>query len=276
MKKTLLLLTTATFVFITTNLFSNQTGAPTNATGAPGESTCAQAGCHTGTVVNGGGGSAMIMITGDSVSYIPGKTYEINIHVMETGRSKFGFSIVAKDANHLKQGTFAVGGNSGVQVVGSTKYGTHTSGGTLGSTDSKIWKMKWTAPATNVGTITFYAACNAANGNNDESGDHIYTTNLVFPAATTTGVSELINPSTFSVYPNPSNDKLHLQYELKQNSTVLINLLDLTGRLVYTSNESQQKGAQSRSIDLSAFNKGIYLLQMQAGSDVLTQKIAVN
>ena len=36
----------------------------------------------------------------------------------------------------------------------------------------------WTAPATDVGPVTIYAAANAANGNNDESGDHIYTTRL--------------------------------------------------------------------------------------------------
>jgi uncharacterized protein (TIGR03437 family) len=43
---------------------------------------------------------------------------------------------------------------------------------------TNIINVTWTAPATNVGTVTIYAAANAANGDGNNTGDHIYTTKL--------------------------------------------------------------------------------------------------
>ncbi len=47
--------------------------------------------------------------------------------------------------------------------------------------------VDWTPPATDAGPITLYAAGNAANGTNTDTGDRIYTTSgEISPAATTT------------------------------------------------------------------------------------------
>jgi uncharacterized protein (TIGR03437 family) len=45
----------------------------------------------------------------------------------------------------------------------------------------------WTAPASDVGPVTIYVAANAANGNGDDSGDHIYTTKLQLSPSATAG-----------------------------------------------------------------------------------------
>ena len=42
--------------------------------------------------------------------------------------------------------------------------------------DQRTWMFKWIAPSTNVGPVSFYAAGNGANGNNETTGDFIYTT----------------------------------------------------------------------------------------------------
>ena len=46
----------------------------------------------------------------------------------------------------------------------------------------KFHYVPWTAPSTDVGTVTVYVAANAANGNGNETGDHIYTTKLQLSA----------------------------------------------------------------------------------------------
>jgi uncharacterized protein (TIGR03437 family) len=43
--------------------------------------------------------------------------------------------------------------------------------------------ISWTAPSTDVGPVTIYAAANAANGNATNTGDRIYTTSLKLSAA---------------------------------------------------------------------------------------------
>jgi uncharacterized protein (TIGR03437 family) len=64
---------------------------------------------------------------------------------------------------------------------------THTLSGTrLGTPASATFEFDWTPPAADLGKITLYAAGNAANGNTQETGDHIYTTSLdLTPVAVT-------------------------------------------------------------------------------------------
>ena len=64
---------------------------------------------------------------------------------------------------------------------------THTLTGTrLGTTNSATFRFDWTPPATDFGKITLYAAGNAANGNNQPTGDNIYTTSVeLVPAVVT-------------------------------------------------------------------------------------------
>jgi hypothetical protein len=45
----------------------------------------------------------------------------------------------------------------------------------------------WTAPATDIGPVTIYVAAKAANGNDDDSGDHIYTRLQLTPSSPVTG-----------------------------------------------------------------------------------------
>jgi uncharacterized protein (TIGR03437 family) len=51
--------------------------------------------------------------------------------------------------------------------------------------------FQWTAPASDVGTVTIYVAANAANGNGNETGDHIYTTKLQLSPASTAAVPKI-------------------------------------------------------------------------------------
>jgi hypothetical protein len=55
-------------------------------------------------------------------------------------------------------------------------YVEHTVSGTFaGTTGGAQWTFNWTAPPTNVGPITFYAAGNQANGDGTSGGDRILT-----------------------------------------------------------------------------------------------------
>jgi MYXO-CTERM domain-containing protein len=66
----------------------------------------------------------------------------------------------------------------------------HTSDGiALGTPDMNSWTVRWAAPASDVGPVTFYAAGNAANGDGENmvmgvpssAGDFIYTTSVTVP-----------------------------------------------------------------------------------------------
>ncbi|MBC7412670.1 MAG: T9SS type A sorting domain-containing protein, partial [Bacteroidia bacterium] len=58
---------------------------------------------------------------------------------------------------------------------------------------TKSWSFDWTAPATNIGSVTFYGAFNGSNNNGSSTGDIIYTTTLVVPACLLPATPSLIS-----------------------------------------------------------------------------------
>jgi hypothetical protein len=181
----------------------NSSGSPNGYTGSPlefGGRTCGtNGGCH-------GGGSTfqpnMISTDIPSSGYIPGQTYQITATVVFAGRTKFGFQLSPQRANGNTAGTMIA--NSSVQLTGSQRYATHNSSSNTGS-GSRSWTFNWTAPATGLGPVTFYAAFNAANNNNSTSGDIIFNSSLVVNEASPTldiivnGESEICEGETVTL-----------------------------------------------------------------------------
>jgi uncharacterized protein (TIGR03437 family) len=113
-----------------------------------------------------------------AAGYKPGQAQTLRVTVSHPEAQRWGFEIVARWAKDPTQtaGTFNAT-NSAVQVPGD--YATHTSDGTLagGSNGTKTFEIEWMAPSgSEDGDIIFYAAGNAANNNNQNTGDRIYTT----------------------------------------------------------------------------------------------------
>lgn len=158
---------------------------------APGQNAnaCASSGCHTGNALNSGGGSVTITDNIPATGYIPGATYQVSVTVAKTGVGKFGFGFEAVTiANNSNAGSLQVTNSSLTRTLSSTRVNmTHLTNSGLG-TSAKTFSFNWIAPAVPNGSVTFYAAGNAANGNNSDTGDFIYTTTRTFgPAPLVTG-----------------------------------------------------------------------------------------
>ncbi len=153
-------------------------GPPAGRTGAPGELTCTD--CHNATA-----GTGQFTITAPS-SYTPGQTYSIQVRhtTTDTTRKRWGFEM-ASLAGGTNAGTFAnTTGNTQLKTGSGKTYVEHTSAGTFqNQTGGAVWTFNWTAPATNVGNVTFYAAGLQANNNGSESGDQTYLRSVVIPYA---------------------------------------------------------------------------------------------
>jgi hypothetical protein len=71
----------------------------------------------------------------------------------------------------------------------------HTLAGTRpGTTGSATFEFDWTPPATNSGNVVLYAAGNAANGDGNVTGDHIYNASVELSVSTPPA------PATSSTY----------------------------------------------------------------------------
>ncbi|PCH80464.1 MAG: hypothetical protein COB96_03360 [Planctomycetota bacterium] len=132
--------------------------------------------CHSTNLVNSGPGS---MKSDMPTVWTPGQTYNLNVKIGDPVAIRWGFELVALDKNGDSAGTLTpIDSSTQVSVQGTTnrEFIKHTQSGTqLGTVGAASWDFSWTAPSAGTGTVRFYAAGNAANGNNKNSGDFIYT-----------------------------------------------------------------------------------------------------
>ncbi len=91
------------------------------------------------------------------------------------------------------------------------------------------------------------------------------------------GTLGISNPNEASsnvfLYPNPSNGRVEIKCSNKNFSTTKVNLLDVTGRIVSSSNLQNNTVNWSQTMDWSQQAKGIYFVQLISNSQVFTQKI---
>lgn len=167
----------------TTHAFSS--GPLPGHTGAPSEQTCSV--CHGGPA---GGGQFTIVAP---ANYQPGQTYQITVRhtTNDASRMRWGFQLTGLTAGSTRAGSMqSIDSFTNVTEAdvagGIRQYIQHNSGGTFaGQSNGANWTFNWTAPSSNVGPVTFYAAGNQANNNGVNSGDQIYTTSVIAQPATT-------------------------------------------------------------------------------------------
>jgi hypothetical protein len=160
---------------------ASASGPATSYTNAPGESNCTQ--CHASFPVNSGTGN--VSISALPINYSPNQQIPVTVTVSQSDAVIYGFQLTAIDAQGKNVGTYTLPTQSPKQlqmlngfVSGNQRtYVEHTIDGVLPTQfGSKSWTFTWNAPAQRVGTVSFYAAGNAANSDGSPAGDYIYTT----------------------------------------------------------------------------------------------------
>ena len=150
-------------------------GPPDGRTGAPGEPDCTQ--CHLSNPLNSGDGAFSVSAPAD---YLPNQSIDLTINLEDPGQMRWGFQMTVLDENDQGVGELVVVDAARTQVSNSPdgrQYAKHTLDGTdAGTADaSPGWTVRWIAPSTDVGPVTFYAAGNAANGDGTANGNFVYT-----------------------------------------------------------------------------------------------------
>jgi hypothetical protein len=163
--------------------------------------------------------------------------------------------------------------------VGSNNRTNITHYGGVYGTDSCVYQFKWTAPSSNAGKVTFYAAANAANGDGVTYGDYIYTTSLTLTPSLSASVNDIKTADAkFSIFPNPVADgNAALLYMLNEPANVSAKLLSLNGQVItYFFNEQENAGLHQKKINLNpAIKKGVYLVQLDLNGNSYFKKIEV-
>ena len=85
------------------------------------------------------------------------------------------------------------------------------------------------------------------------------------------------NNNTISVsnmFPNPTTGSTAVNYSLDNASEVSINVVDVAGKVVYSSTEGTQvAGKHTSTIDASSFNTGVYYVTVSTNDSQVTKKL---
>lgn len=111
------------------------------------------------------------------------------------------------------------------------------------------------------------------------SGESEWAEPWSFTTAMFTSMEQHTIPADFALhqnYPNPFNPVTTITYDVKQASGVVIQVYDITGRLVQTLVDSRQAaGKYSIQFNAQHLASGIYIIRMQSGNFTATRNMTL-
>jgi hypothetical protein len=245
---------TAAFALVTGPPLS-RTGMPAVG-GKPAEPLCTI--CHNLNAPNLPDGQVEILDLPDS--YSPGKVYPMRVRVTSTANESYperrwGFELTAVyQANGLGAGTWiipeirpdslrrATYPSASASTWKTRVYITHTEPSTYpGATSPQEWSFAWVAPPVDSGTVLFFVAGNAANGDLGSLGtdDHIYTARDTVLAPVQVGVHFPPSRGPYHTsleppFPNPMRLCGDISFELARAGNIDLAVFDVQGRRLRT------------------------------------------
>ncbi|MFT6503963.1 MAG: hypothetical protein ACJASQ_004103 [Crocinitomicaceae bacterium] len=248
-------------------------------TGAPGENNCTM--CHSGSVLDGSNQNQFTLVDAgfNSVAaYIPGTSYTATLQLGNNPDKKGFSSTTLDDATNSMAGSLVgvgIGGTVDFQNGAMTRdYVSHTA--TSNTNAITLWSWTWNAPATDVGDVTFYIASNAANNNNQNTGDEIYLSQHTINSSV--GIEEVKNDiSTFTAGYSVEGNSIAINFTSMIADDMHFNLVDLNGKSVYASSLSKSLiGTNKQMVSLpSEIENGIYAVHFFVGNRAMSANVMV-
>ncbi len=79
-----------------------------------------------------------------------------------------------------------------------------------------------------------------------------------------------------NIFPNPTSKDVYISYESDVVSNIIIDLINANGSIVMHKLRKSNRGSNLALFDISNLAKGIYLLKIQQGAEIIIKKIIIN
>lgn len=97
--------------------------------------------------------------------------------------------------------------------------------------------------------------------------------NKTYTEPGTTGVNELTNATGMKLYPNPTTNNATLSFTSIEATELNVHVLDMSGRSLFNTTINTTVGAQNLSIPTADLQSGAYIILVDDGSSISTQKL---
>jgi len=273
-------------------------GGQASSCGSPGElGTCSRSGCHgaggtpAGIADNAGPGSVTLTAVPALASnqYIPGQVYNMTVTVAQTGIKRFGFGCEILDNSgstngkiNNTAGTITVTDHINTRTwcafgTGRCSMTHDTNGGFALNTYS--FHFNWTAPSAGYvyDSVNIYLCGNACNNNlKADSADYVYSKHIILTKSLTSIANLQANALGLNIYPVPASRQLTVSFSLTEENNVTARLYSIDGKMIKElENNNIAAGNFNQTYSIDGVAKGMYFLNVTAGTTVETKKIII-
>jgi hypothetical protein len=111
---------------------------------------------------------------------------------------------------------------------------------------------------------------------NSHDDNLISVDDLLVTGTGVAGINEYKQQLAISIFPNPTSDNLQVSYNLPTSTSVLVNMYDVTGKLVKSESKGlQYVGQQTININVSDLARGTYTLVLRTAVGKSVAKVIV-
>jgi hypothetical protein len=113
--------------------------------------------------------------------------------------------------------------------------------------------------------------------NTGNVGNNIYLDDINIYDATPAGIQNIEQQIGLNIYPNPSSEKVNLEFSLTENHNISVNVTDVLGRTIETI-PSKNYGIGDLSLTIAekkVYEAGVYLVHVEVDGKKITRKINV-
>jgi hypothetical protein len=137
-----------------------------------------------------------------------------------------------------------------------------------------------------IGSLVTITNTNVSGGDTDNYYYYFYDWNVQAPdfscpsdrvevQAIVAGINELTGVTNMELYPNPATTELTLSYSSIVSSSMNIQLIDHTGRVVFSQAFFGGTGANVHQLNVAELAAGIYQLQVVRDNQVASRKVVI-
>ncbi len=108
------------------------------------------------------------------------------------------------------------------------------------------------------------------------TGDTTMMRDSILALLGSTGINDLSEAiSSFEVFPNPADEIISINFDLKIISDVIINVTDISGKQIVLISDEKISGSISKQFDTSTLPNGNYLIRININNEISTKKLTV-
>lgn len=159
------------------------------------------------------------------------------------------------------------------QKSGSTLATTNNTTAAFTPTTSQ-WRAECIDLTSYAGQNKLFVMFRSING----YGNNIYVDDISVNTTTcVTGIEEVANTTNLSLYPNPANSSVNLNFNLAQRAEVTVNVYNTLGEIVFTENKGEMAtGVNMVTVNTENFSNGMYLVELIAGDTKTVSRMNVS